>query len=137
MEPGTYTILLELETNTAVAFGAAGSRALEVGFYAYTGSAFGHGGLTRVDRHERVCRGMNDSRHWHVDSLLGDPHVSWVGAWASPNRRAECEIAASVPGRRVSGIGATDCSCNSHLTFHPGRGELITAIDAIHEERYS
>lgn len=137
MEPGTYTILLELEAETTVTFGAAGSRELEAGFYAYTGSAFGPGGLSRVDRHHRVQRGTNPARHWHVDYLLGDPNVSWVGAWISPHRVAECDIAGSLPGRSISGIGATDCDCNSHLTGHSQRSEISAAIEAIHEERYS
>lgn len=137
MEPGTYTLLLELERQTTVTFGAAGSRVLEAGFYAYTGSAFGPGGLSRVDRHERVLQGENDARHWHVDYLLGTPTVSWIGAWVSPDRQAECEIAGSLPGRSVAGIGATDCDCNSHLTFQSTKGELRDEIETVHEEPYS
>ena len=137
MEPGTYTLLLELETGTTVTFGAAGPRDLEAGYYVYTGSAFGPGGLSRVDRHRRVARGTNPTRHWHVDYLLGEPSLAWLGAWVSPNRNAECEIARGLPGRSITGIGATDCDCESHLGTHSSRQELLTVLQTVHEERYS
>ncbi|MFB6085764.1 MAG: DUF123 domain-containing protein [Halodesulfurarchaeum sp.] len=137
MNPGTYTILLELEEERTVTFGAAGSRELAPGFYAYTGSAFGPGGLSRVDRHRRVLRGRNSTRHWHVDYLLDNSAVTWIGTWVSPHRRNECEIAGALLGDPLPGIGSSDCSCESHLVFHTDRSTLTTAIEAVHEKRYS
>jgi endonuclease-3 len=137
MDPGTYTLLLELERETTVTFGSAGPRELATGYYVYTGSAFGPGGLSRVDRHRRVCNGENSTRHWHVDYLLGQPAISWVEAWLSPDRDAECEIAGALPGRSIEGIGATDCGCDSHLGTHPSREALLNALETVHDGRYS
>ena len=137
MEPGTYTILLEFEAETRVTFGAAGSRDLEPGGYAYTGSAFGPGGLSRVERHRRVLDGQNDARHWHVDYILGAQATTWIGAWISSNRQIECEVAGSLPGRHVAGIGASDCRCDSHLRFHRNSDLLRERLETVHDERFS
>lgn len=122
MDPGTYTLLLELETAASIEFGGIGSRDLEEGFYTYTGSAFGPGGLSRVERHRRVAAGDNDTRHWHVDYLLGNPAVTILDVWLGPGRDAECEIARTINGEPIPGLGASDCRCESHVHHSPDRG---------------
>lgn len=133
MDPGTYTILLELDSPRSIEFGAAGTRHLEAGFYAYTGSAFGPGGLSRIDRHRRVGTRQNPTRHWHIDHLLGTRECRFVDAWTAPNEDAECEIAGGIDANRIDGIGATDCSCSSHLHVGPERDSLVAAIDAVYD----
>ncbi|MFB6109287.1 MAG: DUF123 domain-containing protein [Halodesulfurarchaeum sp.] len=132
MAPGTYTILLALDQPTTITFGAAGERDLDAGYYAYTGSAFGPGGLSRVERHRRVHEGANDTRHWHVDYLLGADAVAWEGAWKTPNADRECAIAGSLAGAPIPGIGATDCGCSSHLRYSSRRHPLVRSIEAAH-----
>ncbi|MDR5657078.1 MAG: GIY-YIG nuclease family protein [Halobacteriota archaeon] len=134
MGPGTYTVLVKLDTARPITFGAAGERSLDAGYYAYTGSAFGPGGLSRVDRHRRVAAGENDTRHWHVDYLLGAEGTSWVGVWITPEADRECEIARSLSGDPITGIGATDCSCVSHLTYSADRESLVDSIATCHED---
>ncbi len=133
MDPGTYTILLDLDSPRPIEFGAAGSRDLEAGFYAYTGSAFGPGGLSRIDRHRRVANGENPTRHWHIDHLLGTDGSRIVDAWTAPHRDAECQIARAIDAPFVEGIGATDCSCASHLHVGPHREPLVAAIETVYE----
>lgn len=133
MDPGTYTLLLELETPTSIEFGAAGTRDLEAGFYAYTGSAFGPGGLSRVDRHHRVATGDETTRHWHIDYLLGSDRTRFVDAWTAPHREVECETATAIEAQAIDGIGATDCTCPSHLHVGPDRDTLVTTIEAIYD----
>lgn len=135
MEPGTYTLVLELDSATTVEFGAAGTRDLAAGYYAYTGSAFGPGGLSRIDRHRSVLRGENDTRHWHIDHLLGTDAVGWVGAWSAPHRDAECEVATSLRGDVLPGIGATDCDCVSHLHYNRQQEPLVASIVSAYEDR--
>lgn len=130
MERGTYTLLVALEVPTEIEFGAAGRRELEAGWYAYTGSAFGPGGLKRVDRHRRVADGRNETRHWHVDYLLGARDTTLEGVWTGPGLDAECDVAKSLPGEPIQGIGATDCSCPSHLTYSSSKATLVEEIDA-------
>jgi Uri superfamily endonuclease len=128
MDGGTYTIVLKLEAPTTIEFGAAGKRGLDTGLYAYTGSAFGPGGLSRIDRHRRVYRGESDTRHWHIDYLLGAPETSWVDVRTTP-ADAECEIARALPGEPIPGIGASDCRCVSHLTAVESRDRFLEAIE--------
>lgn len=128
MDGGTYTIVLELEAGTTIEFGAAGKRSLDPGLYAYTGSAFGPGGLSRVDRHRRVFRGESNTRHWHIDYLLGAPETDWVDVRTTP-ADAECTIARALPGESIEGIGASDCDCGSHLTAAASRERLLEKLD--------
>lgn len=133
MDPGTYTILLELDSPRHIEFGAAGMRHLEAGFYAYTGSAFGPGGLSRIDRHRRVATGRNPTRHWHIDHLLGTEESRFVDVWTAPNEAVECEVAGAIDAQSVDGIGATDCSCSSHLHVGPERDPLVGAIETVYD----
>lgn len=130
MESGTYTLLVELDESTTIEFGAAGTRSLEAGWYAYTGSAFGPGGLKRVDRHRRVADGRNATRQWHIDYLLGAPEATIEAVWTAPGFEGECDVARSLAGEPVEGLGASDCRCGSHLTYVPSKETLVTAIDA-------
>lgn len=133
MTQGTYTLLLELEAPTSIRFGAAGTRHLDVGFYAYTGSAMGPGGFSRIDRHREVCAGTNGTRHWHIDYLLGAAETTWVGVWSAAVGK-ECDIAQALPGTVIVGIGASDCACESHLRYSSTRETLVDKLDAIYRE---
>jgi sugar fermentation stimulation protein A len=84
------------------------------GVYCYVGSALGSGGLAaRIRRHHRASK----QRHWHVDALLEQARL--IGALViESDERLECRWASWVDRRapgRVSGFGASDCRCRSHL----------------------
>jgi len=113
-EKGTYTLLIRLEETTTVGVGALGDVSLKEAVYAYTGSAFGAGGLSRLDRHARVASGDNGTRHWHIDYLLGCDSSALAGAFVTPDD-AECAVAQAIEGDSVPRFGASDCSCASHL----------------------
>jgi Uri superfamily endonuclease len=134
-EGGTYTLLVELPTEASVEFGAAGTRQLEAGWYAYVGSALGSGGFSRVDRHRRLASGEKDTRHWHVDYLLGRPEARIDEVVHSEGVDAECEVATGVrsTGEPVPGIGATDCGCGSHLVYAPDHPELLAGVTRAHD----
>jgi Uri superfamily endonuclease len=61
--PGSYLLVIECETPTEIEVGALGTLGFEAGYYGYVGSAFGPGGLSRVDRHRRVAAGDHEVRH--------------------------------------------------------------------------
>jgi endonuclease-3 len=134
-EGGTYTLLVELPTEVSVEFGAAETRQLKAGWYAYVGSALGSGGFSRVDRHRRLASGERDTRHWHVDYLLGHPETGIDEVIRSEGVDAECEVATGVRAAcdPVPGIGATDCRCGSHLVYAPDRAELLAGVTRAHE----
>lgn len=113
---GTYVLLVALSEDTTVTFGAAGTFDLDAGTYAYAGSAFGPGGLSRVDRHRELAAGDRETRHWHVDYLLGIPASTLVDVVATVGRDRECAVAAELASTgTVLPLGASDCACRGHL----------------------
>ncbi|MFB6071463.1 MAG: DUF123 domain-containing protein [Halobacterium sp.] len=135
MQPGTYTLLVSLPESATVEFGAAGARDLDSGWYAYTGSAFGAGGLARVERHRELAAGERDARHWHVDYLLGHPAASIDAVYVTEREDVECETArrladAATP---VPGLGASDCDCDTHLAYASERSALADEAAACHD----
>ncbi|AAG19183.1 MULTISPECIES: DUF123 domain-containing protein [Halobacterium] len=135
MQPGTYTLLVALDDAPSITFGAAGTRSLDAGWYAYTGSAFGPGGLTRVQRHRELAAGERDARHWHIDYLLGHPAASVDAVYATTHDDVECATARLLAddATPVPGLGASDCTCETHLVFAPTRDALAQRLAEIHD----
>ena len=139
MQPGTYTLLVSLPERGTVEFGAKGVYDLDAGWYAYTGSAFGAGGLKRVDRHRELAAGERDARHWHVDYLLGHPETSIEAVYVTENDDVECETARRLAdeAQSVAGLGASDCDCETHLASAGERAALDDVLADCHDERWS
>lgn len=137
MPKGTYTLLIALDEPATIEFGAIGERDLSAGWYAYTGSAFGSGGFSRVERHRELAAGERDARHWHVDYLLGRSESRIVDVVKTVGENVECEVSrklGSVEGcQSVAGLGASDCDCDSHLRFSVDRGKLQRTVRRAHE----
>ncbi|MCJ7450117.1 MAG: GIY-YIG nuclease family protein [Candidatus Nanohaloarchaeota archaeon QJJ-9] len=114
---GTYVLFLRLYEDLDVEVGSLGPARFEKGLYAYVGSAFGSGGFKRIERHLEVSRGLNGSRHWHIDYLLGRDCSCVVSVLRVPEKRVECELNHRIDGDKVEGFGSSDCGCSSHLTF--------------------
>ncbi|MFB6077265.1 MAG: DUF123 domain-containing protein, partial [Candidatus Nanohaloarchaea archaeon] len=70
---GTYTLVVQVDQDLTREVGALGNIRFSSGWYAYTGSAMGPGGLQRVERHREVAAGEREVRHWHIDHLLSAP----------------------------------------------------------------
>ncbi|SEV99339.1 GIY-YIG nuclease family protein [Halobacterium jilantaiense] len=138
MQPGTYTLLVSLPEPATVEFGAAGSYDLDTGWYAYTGSAFGAGGLKRVTRHRDLAAGERDARHWHVDYLLGHPEASVDAVYVTENEDIECETARRLADESepVAGLGASDCDCETHLAYAADRVVLAETLRDCHGRRW-
>ena len=128
-EGGTYTLLVELAAPAAIEVGALGERGFDAGAYAYTGSALGAGGFSRVDRHRRTARGDHGVRHWHVDHLLGHPNARIDRVVRSVGVDVECPVADRLSAPPVDGFGASDCDCVSHLAAAEA-GEPLDAFAA-------
>lgn len=132
MTAGTYTLLLTLDKPASAEVGALGERRFEPGGYAYTGSAFGPGGLARVERHRRLADSDDGTRHWHVDYLLG--LASLEAVFTAEGAAVECEMARAVPGDPVPGFGATDCRCDSHLSYAPEESALRAGLERLYAD---
>lgn len=128
MPTGTYTLVLELTDGATVEVGALGSHWFDPGHYAYTGSAFGAGGLSRVDRHRDLARDEREVRHWHVDYLLCHPRTNIRTVVRTEGEDVECAVARRLPVGPVDGFGASDCDCRSHLaTLDEDPAETVRA----------
>ena len=134
-DPGSYVLVIAVEAPTTIEVGALGDREFTAGGYAYVGSAFGPGGLSRVDRHRQVASGDHDTRHWHIDYLLGATATRLAGVEMYPNKDIECALAtafADAGCEPVAAFGASDCDCNSHLWELDGRS-LPAAVKTVSE----
>jgi endonuclease-3 len=133
---GTYTLLVHLPDPITVAVGALGALDLDAGWYAYTGSALGPGGFTRVERHRGMAAGDTAARHWHIDYLLGDTGASVERVFRADGADVECEVAAAVASAAdglVDGFGCSDCRCESHLAFAPAPAPLVDALERAYD----
>jgi endonuclease-3 len=129
---GTYTLVIALPEAASIEVGALGEHGFPSGWYAYTGSAFGPGGFSRIDRHEALARGDRVVRHWHVDYLLGHPAASIETVVRSEGADVECAVAGALPAAEVAGFGASDCDCRSHLGYADDRDALVAAVERAH-----
>ncbi len=132
MSGGTYTLFVELSERADITVGVLGEHTFERGWYAYTGSALGSGGFVRIERHRAVAAGENDTRHWHIDYLLGHPATSIAAVARTADAEVECAVAGALPGHPVAGFGASDCKCESHLAFDTDRERLWRAVRGAH-----
>lgn len=139
VEGGTYTLVVELVSEVTLEVGALGTHTFEPGWYAYTGSALGAGGFARVDRHRELAAGDRETRHWHLDYLLGHDAASVDVVTTSAGTDAECAIASSVDGEPIPEFGCSDCRCFSHLHYMPHRAVLLDSVREAHRSpsRYS
>ena len=124
--PGSYALLIRLESPQAVAVGRLGRINFDAGWYVYVGSAQ-RGLAGRVNRHMRQHKKL----HWHVDYLLERATLSEV-IWALSDERLECRIANALQRQGVvssiSRFGASDCRCPSHLFHSPNPQALRDAV---------
>ncbi len=131
---GSYLLVIDCSHSTEISVGALGSIEFEVGYYAYAGSAFGPGGLARVDRHRRIATGEHDVRHWHIDYLLGAGGISIARVETFPERDVECVLSSALRNEGVDSVesfGASDCDCVSHLWGPTSRLRLRAAVDSV------
>jgi Uri superfamily endonuclease len=133
MEPGIYTLVLRLDREREIAVGSLGCILFSRGYYAYTGSARGSGGLKRVERHLEVLKGTRTTRRWHIDYLL--PHARFLEAIVTPTAQdLECQIARRIGEclLPITGFGCTDCTCPSHLHYSSNLEEVLNIVRQAH-----
>jgi Uri superfamily endonuclease len=129
---GVYVLILRLDRDKNITIGKLGSIHFKKGYYAYTGSARGTGGIKRVERHFDVAAGENSTRKWHIDYLM--PHSEVLSAVFLPTGEAlECAVAASLEFEGIPGFGCSDCTCRSHLFFSQEdfRNDIITTLNSL------
>jgi|TARA_B100001971_G_scaffold125675_1_gene115725 Uri superfamily endonuclease len=118
---GVYSVLLQIPKDLTLKIGKLGSLSFLGGFYVYTGSAMGPGGISkRVSRHLKAKKKM----FWHIDYVTDNPRIKVIAVFrAESKQKLECKvnksIVLSLSASIISGFGSTDCqeSCGGHLLF--------------------
>lgn len=131
--PGSYILILALNTPHTLQIGRLGEFEFPAGGYAYCGSAQGPGGLAaRVQRHLRPA--TQKATHWHIDYLAAIATIPAV-FWLDSARPHECSWAARLgqhgrcyPAR----FGASDCHCAGHLIQFTDVHACQSAIHLLH-----
>lgn len=124
-ERGTYLLLLRLDQPAVLRVGRLGRFAFVPGFYVYSGSAFGAGGLrARLQHHLAPVT----KPHWHLDYLRQAARIAEIWYRCGP-RSAEHTWAAllgDLPGASLPAprFGASDCRCPAHLFHYPARPDF-------------
>ncbi len=136
---GTYVLILKLSKGQRIQIGRLRRVRFQPGFYAYVGSALGHGGLrARVGRHMSSPK----RSHWHIDFLR--PRTRLVEVWYSYGRRrrehdwARCLSRMQGSSTPVAGFGSSDCDCFSHLIRfddRPSRRSFYRMVRALEGHR--
>ena len=115
-QPGTYALIMTGDSEQQVVIGKLGSLRVRPGYYVYIGSAFGPSGLqARIAHHTRV----SVRPHWHIDYLRSVLRLKevWYTVDAEPceHRWAEALSGLKSSTIPITGFGASDCRCTSHL----------------------
>lgn len=124
---GTYVLILRVEKPARIRIGKLGLATIDAGFYAYSGSALGPGGLAaRVGHHLKTKKRC----HWHIDYLRRISRLSAVWHTAYPVRREHdwARILAETRDAQVQiiGFGSSDCRCPSHLVYFRRGPNIVT-----------
>lgn len=130
---GTYTLVVELPERQEITVGALGAIDFESGWYAYVGSALGKRGFARTERHRELARGERETRHWHIDYLLGQRESSVDRIVKTADIDGECRVAEALDCEPIPAFGCSDCHCESHLFYSGRRAQLIERVQTAHE----
>ena len=118
MSKGSYTFILRCDRSDAITIGKLGQLRLRRGYYYYTGSAFGPGGVAaRLRHHYR----LSANPRWHLDYLRAccEPAGHWFTFDAARREHDWAAALLALPGvsAPMPGFGASDCGCATHLAF--------------------
>ncbi|MFC2122606.1 DUF123 domain-containing protein [Bacteroidota bacterium] len=121
---GSYILLLHLPEAQSIAVGRLGNLHFPQGHYAYVGSAMG-GFRARVNHHLKPA----EKHHWHIDYLRDRAYVSGI-TLCPTEQRTECAIVQGLGQHLdcISGFGASDCRCRSHLFFTANECQMKETI---------
>ena len=111
----TYVLVICCKSRFDTDVGSLGSVGFDKGWYGYVGSSRSEN-FSRLSRHQDVSDGSNETRHWHVDYLIGADETEIYGAFTTTDTE-ECNVAQSVDTGFKKGFGCSDCDCRTHLRY--------------------
>jgi Uri superfamily endonuclease len=138
---GTYTIIISCNRPLKVTFGSLGTVKIPRGLYLYCGSALGKGAVSLEGRIRRHWR-RNKKIRWHVDYMTSNRSCSVRAAiYVESTERLECNLNNALSKDLkalpvLPHLGASDCSCESHLMSIGGMNEetLVERIRTIYSK---
>ena len=116
-EGGVYLLKIRLEKKEEIKIGALGKNIFASGYYFYAGTA-------QLNLEARINRHYSSEKkfHRHIDYLLAEAELEKDFVFKLPGE-GECflaQILINLGGKTpVTGFGASDCSCESHLIYFP------------------
>lgn len=116
-DAGVYILKIKLEEKSEIEIGALGKNTFVPGYYFYTGTA-------QRNLESRIKRHYSSDKkfHWHIDYFLAEAELEKDFVFELSGE-AECFLAQILKENGgqtpVSGFGASDCSCGSHLIYFP------------------
>ena len=126
---GIYVLHIHLPEEQEITLGRRQNVRFLSGYYAYIGSAL-NGLNSRLNRH----LSKDKKFHWHIDYLLEKAFIRQI-ITSETEDRIECALAQALLRRFdfVSGFGASDCRCSSHLIFSNWemKGSIMTAFSSL------
>ncbi len=126
---GSYILLINLPKEQIITVGSLKAIYFPRGYYAYVGSAMG-GFKSRLSYHLK----SNKRPHWHIDYLLQKAAITDIILCESEDR-IECAMAQALKGQfdSISGFGASDCKCSSHLFFSAEemKSKVVATLDLL------
>jgi Uri superfamily endonuclease len=124
-DKGTYILILRMDAGAHLTIGRLGAFDCPAGWYAYTGSAMGPGGLRgRLKHHLKPI----NKPHWHIDYLRAavDVRAVWYHAGETVHEHTWADALRTLPGATnpIRRFGASDCACTSHLIHFPAEPDF-------------
>ncbi len=134
-KPGTYALILEVDTPFEVEVGKLGLLSGKKGYYIYCGSAFGPGGVkARTTHHTK----RSQRPHWHIDYLRKVAPIIEIWYSYDPINREHDWTSVLLNSKGISmpfiGFGSSDCSCSSHLLFTTQKPSFHRVVRNIHTQ---
>ncbi|MGM0602202.1 MAG: GIY-YIG nuclease family protein [Bacillota bacterium] len=115
IKEGVYLLRIYLSQKKIIKIGALGEFEFPEGYYFYAGSAQ-RNLPARIKRHYSEKKNF----HWHIDYLLDKSELVDDFVFQLP-KKGECFLTELMLNNRgrviVTGFGASDCRCESHLVF--------------------
>lgn len=116
---GSYILILKNSNKQILSVGRLGELCFKPGYYCYTGSARGPGGVkSRLGRHLAGAKTLR----WHIDYLRQVTRVyNALYCYNTSSLEHLFAKALAEMGYRCAfpGFGSSDCSCPGHLWFLP------------------
>ena len=124
---GIYVLILRLEQPFRIKAGKVPERHYPSGIYFYIGRA-------RRNLRGRLARHLRTEkkRHWHIDYFLQKARIEEI--WYRPGYFDECQLVSDIIGicgkdsSLISGFGASDCRCSSHLIHYQGKRSFLSSL---------